>query len=175
MFGLSFGTIKLIVIGLLIAAVVGYIGFLKLEVGHYKQKAEAIEAQYTLVINTQAAKLAAAEKAIKEQDEARQRAILSAQAALDKQHQDHLKEIGRHVKDLRSCIITRDASSVFNHDPERGPNEESVTGKTNTGNDGGASSMGLTGEDLARADAINYKNFQWMREIIKQFQNRSLS
>jgi len=177
MFGLS--TVKLVVIGVVIALIVGYIGFLKLEVSHYRTKADDIQAQFSLVIHTQAAKLAASEAAVKTQDAARQEEVAKALAENAALKDANLKEIRNHAKELASCKLPDVTRKLFN-DPNGtlGPDQKDSTGKTNAGNDEGTSDLekhltpsdSPTLEALLEANEENKRNFELMRSIILQFQ-----
>lgn len=156
MFGISWLTTKFIVIGAIVLVVLGYIGFLKLEVGHYKNKAEQYEAAYSLVIHTQATRLAQVEASLKAQDEARQRQTIKAQEVIDKLVLSNQETIKKYEKELASITIPSSARSVFNNTNNNvGPDQKDSVGKADTKD----ASAVATLADLLKANEINKQHY----------------
>ena len=151
-----FGTYKLIAIAVVVALIAAYIGFLHLEVGHYKTKAENIEAQYSLIVHTQAIKLAAVEAQVKEQDAARQQQTIKAQQIIDGLIARNQKEIKDNAE-LRNVVIPELARRLFNNttDTTDRPDQKGSTGTP----DGKDATTRTTLADLLAANEVNKKNY----------------
>jgi len=159
MFGLA--TFKIAAIAIFVALVVGYIGFLHLEVGHYKNQAEKYEQAFTAIVHTQATRLAQVEGTVKEQDEARQQQTIKTQQVIDKLVADNATELGRLHEELSKVAISADARRVFNSTGSAsGPDQKGPTGQTNASDASGGSTLA----DLLAANEVNKKNYLECRE-----------
>ena len=178
MFGLSFLSLKIIVFGIIIALVAGYIGFLHLEVNHYKQKASDYESEYTTLVKNQATRIAELEATTAAQDQQRKADADTAAKAIQDLKQSNLTEIKKHEEELRSCKLSDTAVSVFNspNGTSDRPQQKDTSGKANAPDVSGPSGVEKptiqVGEQLTLADLLivneeNKANFEQMRETIK--------
>jgi len=172
MFGLEWGTIKLIAIGLAVAAVLGYIGFLKVEVSHYKDKANKIEVAFDQYKNA---------------NEANHKALLSENQALT------LKVKEQGIEELKQIAKTKEANDkairyynlghrlnlelirVLNDIDAKSKSQGNGTSSTEPGHDGGTDTTTavtpFTEEDLALTWNENTANHLSCIVIVHKWQN----
>lgn len=176
MLGLS--TIKLVVFGLIAAAIVGYIGYLKIEVINYKAQATKYESAYNQVVSEQNAKIAALKTEEAAQDKVRaEQSAAQAKVIFDTQNAN-IKAIHENNA-FKQVVIPNLARQLFNNTAPTsgGSDQEGASGQANTVNDATQSSVAdiLKGaqpgprvpvikegtlEDLLAANEVNKANYE---------------
>lgn len=172
MFGLEWGTIKLIAIGIAVAAVLGYIGFLKLEISHYETKANDIQTAFD---------------AFKITNKAMHDAFQSENAALTlkikEQGIEELKLIAQNQKDNDAKIRALNLNHVLSaqlvellnsgtqvHTGPEGP-ASTEPGHASGTNTPAATDTPFTEEDWALTDEENKANHKACIVIVHKWQN----
>lgn len=157
---LGFSTIKLVVIGVIVAAIVGYIAFLRLEIINYKAQATKYEAAYNQVVTEQNAKLVAIKTEEAAQDKVRAESAAAAAKVIFDAQNANLKAIHENQA-FKTVVIPNLARQLANSTPgvsdsvstttHSGSNQESASGKTNTVNAPAVATL----EDFLAANEIN--------------------
>lgn len=163
MFGIS--TIKLVVIGLIAAAIVGYIAYLRIEVINYKAQATKYESAYNQIVSEQNAKIAALKTEEAAQDKVRaEQSAAQAKVIFDAQNAN-LKAIHENNA-FKQVVIPNLARQLFNSTPgvpdsvpasaSSGPNKEGTPGRSYPVNEVPSATL----EDLLAANEVNKANYE---------------
>lgn len=151
---------KLIVIGLAIAALMGYIGFLKLEVSHYKTKYEDAQLVIAEIHSKEEAQKAAA-AAITRKYENSQAAYKLALAELGKKTQEKIA----NDTELANTRVSLNALRLFNESKQGGDTAPAVQG--HAGETSGTS-QGPGTTSLTTIFAVSAKNDENHLRCVKQ-------
>ncbi len=154
MFGLSGFTLKLIAIGIAIAAVLTYLGILHAKIHYYKAEAQKYEQQYTSLVTEQEANRVAAQAATAKQDATRQESSAASYAEITRLQNQHVKDI-HELATLKTIVIPDVARRVFNSTPQVGPDKTSPAGASDSVNAAGDSTL----ENLLAANEENKANY----------------
>ena len=126
MFGLS--TIKLVIIGVVVAAIVGYISYLNIRITYLKAEIVTYEA----VIAAQDTKLKSLEDITKAKDKVRAEQSTAQAKEIFRLQNQRIKDINE-LKSLKDIVIPDLARRLFNSTTETGRDEEGTPGNTNGG------------------------------------------
>lgn len=162
MFGIS--TIKLVVIGIIAAAIIGYIAYLRIEVINYKAQATKYESAYNQIVEEQNAKIVALKTEEAAQDKVREeQSAAQAKVIFDAQN-SNLKAIHENQA-FKTVVIPNLARQLFNNTPNgvssnatttaSGPDQKGSTGQANAVNAPAVASL----EDLLAANEVNKANY----------------